>query len=324
MRDGGLFLPWWAAFLLRPRGTSRKLPPGGAGRFAEWGARGRRRGSLFRLGLGKIIGKRAFDEEQRLRGDGHGVELTRGHHAVDDFADARARGERREEDFGFFGGSGDGRAEIDGEENGKRGGLRGIGCGGELLGAAIFEEGPAGGLAGGVDGHRAEVGPELDKGAEDGGFGKLAAEAILNLNGGQLAFAIEGFPRAQDDGGCATAGGGFPLAVAANGCGPGKDLRSDEEVGLFGNCAEEVEGDGATFFDEAGGEFNGACDGGGGWSDGRRAAAGFNEGWCGGGKLGVTWQEEAEADFVEPGGSIVEGDQMSVGGLVPQRGAREL
>jgi hypothetical protein len=36
----------------------------------------------------------------------------------------------------------------------------------------------------------------------------------------------------------------------------------------------------------------------------------------------VAWQEEAEADFVEPGCSVVEGDEG--GGLVPQRGAREL
>jgi hypothetical protein len=114
------------------------------------------------------------------------------------------------------------------------------------------------------------------------------------------------------------------LAVAANGSGPGKDLRSDEEVGLFGNGAEEVEGDGAAFFDEAGGEFSGGCDGRWRRSDSGCAAAGFNEGGCGGGKLGMAWQEEAEADVVEPGSGVVEGDEPGVGGLVPQRGAREL
>jgi hypothetical protein len=186
--------------------------------------------------------------------------------------------------------------------------LRGIGGGGELLGAAILEEGPASELAGCVDGHRAEVGPEFNEGAEDSGFGKLAAEAILNLDGGHFAFAVEGFPGAQDDGCGASAGGGFPLAVAANGCGPGKDFRSDEEVGLFGSGTEEVEGDGAAFVDEADGEFSSACDGGGWRCDGRCAAAGFNEGGRGRGKLSVAGQEEAEADVVEPAGRVVEGD----------------
>jgi hypothetical protein len=182
----GLLLPWWAMVVLGARAACGKLPTGGAGRFAEWGTRGRggRCRFLFRLGFGKIVGEGAFDEEQRLRSDGHGVELAGGHHAVDDFADARAGGERREENLGFFGGCGDGGAQIDGEENGEGSSLCSVGSGGELFGAAIFEEGPAGGLVGRVDGHRAEVGPELDEGPEDSGFGEFAAEAILNLDGG--------------------------------------------------------------------------------------------------------------------------------------------
>lgn len=283
---------------------------------------------LLRFGLGGGFGERAFEEEQGLGADRHGSELAGGGHAVDDFADAGARGERREEDFSLFSAGGDGGAEIDGEERGERGGLRGVGAGGELGWVTILEEAPARGLAGSVGGDGAEGGPELDEGAEDGGFSELAAEDFADLDGGLLAFAVEGFPSAEDDGGGASGGRGFPLAVTADGGDPGQDFGSDEEVGLFGDGAEEIEGDGAVGLDEAGGEFGGLGD-----CIRRRhgadqAHAGFNEGGRGRGELGVAREEEAEADFVEPGGGIVEGQQRGgrgrIGGLMPQRGARDL
>jgi hypothetical protein len=254
--------------------------------------------------------------------------VTRGHHAVEDFADAGAGGERGKEDFGFLGGSGNGGAQIEGEEGGEGGGLRGVGGGGELGGEAGFEEGPAGGAIGGVEGHGAEVGPELDEGAEDGGFGELAAEEFAELDCGQLPFAVEGLESAEDDGGGMSGGRGFPLAIAADGGDPGKDVGRDEEVGLFGKCAEEVEGDETALVDEASGQFGGSVDGGGRGRDARGAEAGLHEGRGGRGELGVAREEEAEAEVIEEAGGVVEraqgGGGVGGGGLVPQRGTRDL
>jgi hypothetical protein len=280
----------------------------------------------FRLGCG--VGQRAFDEENGLRGDRGRPELTCGGHAVENFANAGAGGEGREEDFRFFGGGGDGGTQIEGEERGERGGLGGVGTGGELGGKAILKEGPARGGIGRVDGRGAEVGPELDEGTEYGGFGELAAEGILEFDGGHLAFAIQGFPGTKDDGGGPAPGRGFPLALAADGSDPGKDFGGGEEVGLFGKRAEEVEWDGAALVDEAGGERGGLGDGGGRWRDAGGAAASFDERRRGCGELRVAREKEAEAHFIEPlsGGvkSAQWGGGIRCGGLVPKRGARDL
>jgi hypothetical protein len=247
---------------------------------------------------------------------------------VEDFADARAGGERREKNLGLFRGRGNGGAEIDGEQRGERGGLGGVAAGCELRGVAIFQEGPAGGLARRVGGCSAEGGPELDESAENGGFGEFAAEDLAEFGGGFLAFAVEGFPGTQDDGSVAGVGRGLPLAVAADGGGPGQDVGGDEEVGLLGEGPEEIEGDGAVFGDEAVGEFRGEGDGGGRRGDAGCSEAGLNEGRSGRGELGMARQKKAEADVVEPAGGIVEGQQrggrIRCGSLAPQRGARDL
>jgi hypothetical protein len=245
-------------------------------------------------------------------------------HAVDDVTDAGACGERGEEDFSFFSGSGDGGAQVDGEQRGERGGLRGVGGSGELGRVAIFEEAPARGLAGGVGGGGAEGGPKLDEGAQDGGLGELAAEEFAQFDGGLRALLVESFPGAEDDGGDAAAGGrGFPMAIAANGNDPGKDVGGDEEVGLLRECAEEVERNGAAGIDEADGEIHGGGDGVGGRHGADRAHAGFDEGRRGRGELGVARQEKAEVDVVEPRSGVVVGEDGR-GVLTPQRGARDL
>lgn len=259
------FLPWAAGpVAVRSRIGAGQLPASRARLFLERDASG---GGCFARGrwllrFGGVFGERAFDEEQGLRGDRHGSKLAGGRHAVEDLADARAGGERREENFSFFRGRGNSGAEIDGEQRGERGGLGGVAAGGELRGIAIFQEGPAGGLARRVGGCNAKGGPELDESAENGGFGEFAAEDLAEFGGGFLAFAVEGFPGTQDDGSVAGVGRGLPLAVAAHGGGPGQDVGSDEEVGLLGEGPEEIEGDGAAFGDEAVGEFRGEGDGG--------------------------------------------------------------
>ena len=144
----------------------------------------------------------------------------------------------------------------------------------------------------------------------------------------QFAFAIEGLEGTGDDGSGAAGRRGFPLAIAADGGDPGKNLRGDKKIGLLGVGAEEVEGDGAALADEARSELGSLSQGGGGRSQAGRTEAGFNERRSRRGKLGVARQIEAEADVIEPGGRVVEGAQRrgraSGGGLTPQRGARDL
>jgi hypothetical protein len=270
----------------------------------------------------------AFDKEQGLRAHRHGSELAGGGHAVDDFADARPGGEGREEDFGFFGGCGDGGAEIDGEERREGSGLGGVGRGRELGGVTIFEETPAGWLAGSVSGDGAEGGPELDEGAKDGGFGELASEDFADFDSGFVTFAVEGFPGAKDDGGGAGGGPGLPMAVTADSGDPGQNFGGHKKVRLLGYGAEEVEGNGMTLVDKACGEFGRVSDGIGRRHGTSRAHRGFDKGGRGRRKLGVAREEEAEADVAEPGSGIVESQQRGssgrMGSLAPQRGARDL
>ena len=243
---------------------------------------------------------------------------------MEDFADTRAGGERGEEDFRFFGGSGDGGAEIKREQRRERGGLRGVGSGSELGGELMAEEGPAGGLARCEEGDGAQGGPELDEGAEDGGFGELAAETLADVDGGLIAIAVEGFPGAQDDRGNVAGGRGLPLAIAADGGDEGKDVGSDEAVRLLRKAGEEIEGDGAALGDEAGSEGCGTLDGRRGRRGSGSAQTGLDKGGRGRGQLGCAGKKEAEAEVVEPGGGAVEGAQSRIGGLVPQRDARDL
>ncbi len=206
--------------------------------------------------------------------------------------------------------------------------MRGVGAGGELGWVTILEQAPARGLAGGVGRDGAEARPELDERPENSGFGEFAAEDFRELNSGFPAFLVEGLPGAHDDGGGAAGGSGFPLTVTAHGGDPGQNLGCNEKVRLLRDDAKEVEGDGAVCLNEAGGKFGGLGDGGCGRCDGCGAHDGFDEGGRGRGKLSVARQKEAEADFVEPGGGIVEGQQRRsggrIGGLMPQRGARDL
>jgi hypothetical protein len=180
-----------------------------------------------------VLRQRAFDEEQSLRRHRHGSQLARGHHAVHDFANARTRGQRREKNLGFFRSRGDGRAKIDGEQRGESRGLRGIAAGGQLRGEAILQQAPASRLASRISGGGAERGPKLDEGAKDSRFGDLASENLANRDRGLFAFAVKGFPGADDDGRGAARRSGLPLTVAANSRDPGKDLGRDEEVGLL-------------------------------------------------------------------------------------------
>jgi hypothetical protein len=271
-----------------------------------------------------MVGQGAFDKEERVGADGHGAELACGGHAMDDVANAGACGEWREENFGLFSSGGDGGAQIDGEECGERGGLPGVGGGGELRGVAIFEEAPAGRLAGGVGRGGAEGGPQLDEGAEDGGFGELAAEEFANFNGSLRALFVESLPGAEDDGGDAAAGGrGLPLAIAADGNDPGKNVGGNEEVGLLREGAEEVERDDVAGIDEADGEIHRGGNGVGGRQGADGAHARFNKRGRGRGELGVTGKEEAEVNVVEPVSGVVVGEDRR-GVLTPQRGARDL
>jgi hypothetical protein len=331
--DRGFFLPGATGpVAVRSRIGAGQFPASRPWFFLERHASGDGTGCFTtrgrRLWFGGVFGERALDEEQGLGSDGHGSQLASGRHAVKDFANARARGERREENLGFLRGRSYGGAEIDGEQRGERGGLGGIAAGGELFGEAVFQEGPAGGLAQRVNRCGAEGGPELNESAEDGGFSEFAAEDLTEFDGGFFAFTVEGLPGAEDDGSVAGVGRGLPLAVAADGGGPRQNVGGDEEIGLLGEGSEKIEGDDAALGDKAGGELRGQSDGGGGRGDAGCSEAGLNEGRSGRGKLGMARQKQAEADVVEPARGIVEGQQrgrrIRCGGLVPQRSTRDL
>lgn len=245
-----------------------------------------------------------------------------------DFANARARGERREKNLGFFRSRGDGRAKIDGEQRGESRGLRGIAAGGQLRGEAILQQAPAGRLAIRVSGGRAERGPKLDEGAEDGRFGDLASENLANLNCSFFAFAVQGLPRADDDGRGAARRGGLPLTVAADRRDPRKHIGRDQEVRLLGERAQQIERNGAALVDEARGKFGGQGNGGRKRGDAGRTLAGFGQRWRRRGNLRMTREKQAQTDVLEPLGGVFECQQTrsrsGCGGLVPQRGTRDL
>ena len=117
--------------------------------------------------------------------DGDGFELACGEERVDDVADARTRGDGREEGFDLFFGRYDGLAEVERDEGRERGGLAGVGSRFDLLGEAGGGELPEGRRAVGLrDGEDAEVLPEFGEGAEDGGLGDLFAELRGEVVGG--------------------------------------------------------------------------------------------------------------------------------------------
>src|SRR5581483_5526825 len=70
------------------------------------------------------LGECAFDVEMFFPVEREGRELASGGEAVDDIANAGTRGQRREEDFCLLGSRGNGGLQIEGDEDGERGGLR--------------------------------------------------------------------------------------------------------------------------------------------------------------------------------------------------------
>ena len=137
-------------------------------------------------GDGSEGGELAGDVEDGLAFDGDGLELAGGEERVDDVADARSCGERREEGLDLFFGRDDGLAEVERDESRESGGLSGVGSGFDLLGEAGGDEFPKGGCAvGWRDGEDAEMLPELGEGAEDGGLGDLFTELRGEVVGGE-------------------------------------------------------------------------------------------------------------------------------------------
>ena len=115
-----------------------------------------------------------------------------------------------------------------------------------------------------------------------------------------------------------------------------KHFRGDEEVRLLGKSAQQVERNDSAFTHEARKKFRGFRDCGWRGCDALRTQTGFHEGRRGCGQLRVTREEQAKSDVVEPLRGGVEGAQRGgwggwigdgwaqSGGLVPQRGARDL
>jgi hypothetical protein len=247
---------------------------------------------------------------------------------VQDFANPRTRGQRREKDLDFFCGGGNRRSQIERKERGERRGLRGVRACRQFGGEAVLQQRPARGFTLGGDRHRAQPGPELHERAQGRRLGDLAADDLPHFDRGQFAFAVERLKRAEHNRRSPSAGGRLPLAISANRRHPGKHFRGNEEIRLLGKSAQQVEGDDAAFTNEAREEFSGFRDCGWRGCDALRTQTGFHERWRRRRELRVTREEQAKSDVVEPLRGGVEGAQrggrIRPDGLVPQRGARDL
>ena len=266
--------------------------------------------------------------EQGAAVDHKGVELTGAHEGVDDVADARAGCEGGEEGLDLVFGGEDGLAEIEADEGREGGGLAGVAAGLDLLGEAGGGGLPEGGAAVGLgDGEHAEVAPELDEGAKDGGLGDLFAEVGDEIVGGEGAVLDEqgvGVEREGADLGGAGGGGWLlPGLVAAQGEDVGEDGGGDDEVGDVraevgaggaGGCAEQAQGDGGAIADEAREQGAGGLSLGEGGIGGRGAEGGFDERGGGGGEELGAGGEEDEAGGLEPGSEALGGEEGVGGG----------
>ncbi len=219
-----------------------------------------------RLFFFRDLRQRAFDVELLIAGEREGCELARGGEAVDNVADARARGERREEDLHFFRGGGDGGLQIERDENGERGGLRVGAADVQLATVPRAEQLPVGALRRIFRGHRHDPHgvPELRERTQDSSFGDLATETRAQLDGGESAFAFEqlvGFGGQRRDAGTADSrGGALGIALGLHRVEIGQCFGSGEEVRVLadkagdadaGCGAEEIERDDGTRGDEA-------------------------------------------------------------------------
>ena len=328
-----LLFPWaWgeaAARAIAEGGAFAWCCRGGSCGFGETGlvllqtgVEGRLNFICFSSGYGFFLfddlGERAFDIELFFAAKREGGELAGGGEAVNDIANARARGERREEDFGLLRGGGDGGLQVERDQDGERGGLRLRAADIQLAAVARAEQFPvrrrAVFIGHGHDTHRV---PELAERAERSGFRDFAAEAPAQLNGGECAFAsedVEGLDGQRRDT-RRTAGGRRALGIALRlqGVEIRQSFRSDEEIGLLagdaGSRAEEIQGNGCTGGDEArehlrsGGDLRGRGSGIG------AARDGFHEAGRGDRQVLPPWKVEAERRVGEPALGVVEGEK---------------
>jgi hypothetical protein len=131
---------------------------------------------LFLLG---DLGQRAFDVELLLTRERERRELAGGGEAVDNIADAGARGEWREKDFHLLPGCCNGGLQIEGDENGERGALRLRAADVELAAMAGAEQLPVRAFQQVFSRHRHHTHsvPELSERAQHGGFRHFATKA---------------------------------------------------------------------------------------------------------------------------------------------------
>jgi hypothetical protein len=150
-----------------------------------------------RLLFFRDLGQRSLNIELLVAGERKGGELTRGREAVDDIAEARARGHRGEKDFGFLGGGCDSGLQIERDQDGERGGLRLRAADGELATVPRAEQLPVCAFLGVLcgNGHDPHGVPELGERAQYGGFRDFATKLGTQFAGGERAFALQQLPR---------------------------------------------------------------------------------------------------------------------------------
>ncbi len=198
-------------------------------------------------------------------------------------------------------------AEIEGDESAEGGGLAGVGTGFYGLQKAGSGELPAGdafALPQGRD--DANKRPELGEGANDGGFGDLAADFVDDFGDGEGAFFgqhlvdVEG--ESGDLDGAGGLGGALPAFVAAQGEDEGEGGGAHDEVGHIAEAPEQVQRNGGALRDKAGNEGTrcfgfGGCDGAFCCTE-----SGFYERRCGGAqRAGAKEQDAAAIDKITGG-----------------------
>ena len=277
-----------------------------------------------RLFLFRDLRQCAFDVELFITGEREARELARGGEAVDNVVDARARREGREEYLYFFRGGGDGRLQIERDEDGERGGLRMGAADVQLATVARAEQLPMGPLRRIFrgHGHNPHGVPELRKRTQDRSFGDLATETRAQLDGGESAFAFEqlvGFGGERRDAGTTNRrGGALGIALGLHRVEIGERLGRGEEVRVFadkagdtdaGCGAEEIERDDGPRCDEAREHLRGSSDV---FRAGRGTGAasdGLHEAGRGHGQMLAARQIEAQGRLGEPALGIVEREQ---------------
>jgi hypothetical protein len=206
------------------------------------------------LALGELR-ERSLHIEQRLRLHLDQRQLPGRRQSAHHLPHLGARGERREKRLGIVAAGGDHRLQIHRHQHRERRDLGHADARGHRLLVSGLQRLPQRFLASAlIQGNDAHRGPELVQGAQHGGLGQLPAQLLLDFRRGQNAAAFQQLPDVGDEGGDAIGARGsrgvLPVAVAAQCVNEGQRLFADQEVGVVGRRAEQIQRQGRVGLDQ--------------------------------------------------------------------------